>query len=298
MNQPHRTLIPRHRPGRPGACRPACRTGPRRSPWLSVLALVALLAAPTATMAQGNSIGVASSVVRSVTGNAGGAERPLSVGSDVFEAETVETGDQSNSQLMFRDETTLSIGPSSSVVLDRFVYDPGGRASTFSVRAARGALRFVSGSSRPSAYQIRTPVATIGVRGTIVDVFVQGALTIVILTEGAADVCVNGRCSGLTRPGTYLVVRAGGATEGPRPWDGSLRSIIGPVSFPLYGWHLDLDRGPRFRNEPARIGEVDQIDARDVERERPVRPPYEPPEKPPFEPPFQPFDPAERRPRG
>ncbi len=210
-------------------------------------------------------IGVAASVVRQVTGNIGGSVRDLSVGEGVFADETVETGERSNSQLLFRDETTLSIGPSSAVVLDRFVYDPGGRASTFSVRAARGALRFVSGSSRPAAYEIETPVATIGVRGTIVDVFVFEGLVIVILTEGAADVCVNGRCSGLTRPGTYLVVRAGGQVEGPRPWDGRLRSVIGPVPFPLYGWHLDLDRGERFRASPPRLDATDQLEFRDIE---------------------------------
>lgn len=250
-------------------------TAANRAPRNNLAACIGRLAALAATaaavlvltapqpLAQGQSIGVASAVVREVTGNAGGQPRQLSVGAGIFMDETIQTGAGSNSQLMFRDETTLSIGPSSAVVLDRFVYDPSGRASTFSVRAARGALRFVSGSSRPSAYQIRTPVATIGVRGTIVDVFVRSIGTVVVLSEGAADVCVNGACSGLAEAGSYLLVRPGGRVDGPLPWDGRLRSIVGSVSFPLYGWSLDLERGPRYVGEPARNSEIDQIESRD-----------------------------------
>ncbi|MEO1104406.1 MAG: FecR domain-containing protein, partial [Pseudomonadota bacterium] len=192
--------------------RNASVSSPRATRGVASLAALLLWALATSgpALAQTPPIGVASSVVRDVTGNAGGSQRQLSAGTGVFSDETIATGVQANSQLLFRDETTLSIGPSSAVVLDRFVYNPGGQASTFSVRAARGALRFVSGSSRPAAYNIETPVATIGVRGTIVDFFIQDSRVIVILTEGAVDVCVNGECFGLTRPGRYLVVRAGG----------------------------------------------------------------------------------------
>jgi ferric-dicitrate binding protein FerR (iron transport regulator) len=222
--------------------------------------LAAVVAATAPAAAEG--IGVASVVVRDVSGSAGGAPRRLDVGNEVFQDETITTARESNAQLLFLDQTSLTIGPSSDVVLDRFVFDGSRRASDFAVQATRGALRFVSGSSKSENYKIRTPVATIGVRGTIVDVFVRPGETIVILEEGASDVCVEGgRCTGLVKPGTYIVVRSGGQVEGPRGWDGSIRSVIGPVSFPLYGWHLDLDRRREFSSAEQQENLVDQLDA-------------------------------------
>jgi hypothetical protein len=224
--------------------------------------LAGALAASFAAAAAAEGIGIAAVVVRDVTGSAGGAPRVLAVGTDVFQDETITTARESNAQLLFLDQTSLTIGPSSDVMLDRFVFDGNRRASDFAVQATRGALRFVSGSSKSETYKVRTPVATIGVRGTIVDVFVRPGETIVILEEGASDVCVEGAgCTGLVQPGTYLVVRAGGRVEGPRAWDGSIRSVIGPVSFPLYGWHLDLDRRREFADTDQPSTLVDQLDA-------------------------------------
>jgi|GEM_PF-1917638 len=224
--------------------------------------LAGALAACGTTGAAAEGIGIAAVVVRDVTGSAGGAPRVLAVGTDVFQDETISTARESNAQLLFLDQTSLTIGPSSDVMLDRFVFDGNRRASDFAVQATRGALRFVSGSSKSESYKVRTPVATIGVRGTIVDVFVRPGEAIIILEEGASDVCIEGAgCTGLVQPGTYLVVRSGGKVEGPRAWDGSIRSVIGPVSFPLFGWHLDLDRRREFVDTDQPSNLVDQLDS-------------------------------------
>ncbi|MDQ0314249.1 FecR family protein [Amorphus orientalis] len=231
------------------------------TPLLAAIALVA--AGASGAAAQPDEIGVSSTVVRQVTGNAGGSVRSLSVGSGVFRDETVTTGAKSNTQILFLDETSLNIGPQSAVMLDRFVYDGSGQASDVTVEITRGALRFVSGSSRPQSYTIQTPVATIGVRGTILDIFVRPGFVIVILEEGASNVCAGSRCVGLVRPGTYLQIFPGARITGPKRWDGSLRRVLGPVSFPLYGWHMQIDDLPRYVDDPAR-NDVDQLNRRDA----------------------------------
>ncbi len=213
------------------------------------------------TASAADRVGVAAAVRKDVSGQLGGAPRALASGDSVFRNERVSTGVDSSAQLMFLDETNLSIGPSSQVVLDRFVYNPDGTVSDLGLNATKGAFRFISGSSRPQNYNINTPVATIGVRGTILDIIVEASRAIVILVEGASDVCVGGSCTGLVKPGSYVTVHAGGRVEGPRTWDGSLRRILGRTSFPLYGNRLDGDlTDPVAPDDNRSI--VDEVEAR------------------------------------
>jgi hypothetical protein len=74
------------------------------------------------------------------------------------------------------DETTINLGPNTSVVLDEFIYDPDPSNSSFVMSVTQGALRFTSGVLPDDSYKINTPVATIGIRGTIVNVVVDEEL--------------------------------------------------------------------------------------------------------------------------
>jgi Tfp pilus assembly protein FimT len=164
-------------------------------------------------------IGGATSVERDVTGALLGEERKVAQGDDVFLDETVRTAASSAAKLRFVDETDLSLGPQASVKLDRYVFNPDKTAKEMAVTMTKGAMRWVSGLSPSSAYRIRTPQATIGVRGTIFDLVADGRRTTVVLQEGAVEVCTTGSrrvCRMLTRKGDVITV-AGNAIEGPRP---------------------------------------------------------------------------------
>ena len=82
------------------------------------------------------------------------------------------------------------------------------------IRLTTGAFRFVTGHSEKTAYKISTPLATIGVRGTILDILSQRGQTIVVLQEGASRVCTTGgQCIELTQPGdTAIITSANGRT--------------------------------------------------------------------------------------
>jgi len=67
--------------------------------------------------------------------------------------------------LKFRDNSNLSVGPKSSVRLDKFVYDPNKSAGGVAVEATRGSFRFVTGSQGNGSYQVKTPYGTLGIRG-------------------------------------------------------------------------------------------------------------------------------------
>jgi hypothetical protein len=92
------------------------------------------------------------------------------------------------------------------------------------IRLTTGAFRFVTGHSQKAAYKITTSLATIGVRGTTLDILSQRARTTVVLQNGASRVCtISGQCTELTQSGdTAIITSAGGnvtlqKTNNP-PW--------------------------------------------------------------------------------
>jgi hypothetical protein len=105
----------------------------------------------------------------------------------------ITTGDGS-AYLHFIDDTVLTVGANSEVVLDKFVFD-GDRAKTATVQLVRGTLRFVTGISSHNAYQIKTPVATIGVRGTTIDTSYENDRMVFNTVDGLGVVCpTNATC--------------------------------------------------------------------------------------------------------
>jgi hypothetical protein len=115
-------------------------------------------------------IGSAASVKNQVEGVRGGQPRSLSSGSAVYSQELIRSGEASVADLVFVDRTKLSVGPKSEVRLDKFVYDPNKGSGKVVVEATRGAYRFVTGVQDHKNYELKTPYASIGVRGTIVEV--------------------------------------------------------------------------------------------------------------------------------
>ena len=132
---------------------------PRRmAPALLLVVLFALHS--TASRGQ-EAIGSATSVKPQAEANT----RTLSSGSSVYSKELVRTGDAGVADLRFHDNSNLSVGPKSSVRLDKFVYDPNKSAGGVAVEATRGSFRFVTGSQSKGSYQVKTPYGTLGIRG-------------------------------------------------------------------------------------------------------------------------------------
>jgi len=196
-------------------------------------------------------IGTAAAVKNRATGTLGTTTRQLKSGIGVFKNERVDTARDATAQLIFSDETALTVGPNSSVTLDEFVYDPSSNTGKAVINATKGAFRFISGSTDPRSYRIKTPVGTMGVRGTIVDFFflANGAL-VAILVEGAFQFTTNGippKTISVTRPGDSLIIHPDGAAQGPQRWDGTVAGKSVNISFPLFGWRAEGDRNPQWR---------------------------------------------------
>ena len=125
----------------------------------------------TATDSQGNAIGNAETVIGEVTAVRNGAKITLEAGDPVFQGDIIETETAGSAKLRFIDETLFSISEEARLALDKMVFDPETAEGETILSMLKGGFLFISGQiakTDPSDMQVVTPVATIGIRGTIV----------------------------------------------------------------------------------------------------------------------------------
>ena len=119
----------------------------------------------------------------------------------------------------FIDETRVDITEQSRLVIDEFVYDPANDIGSLSMKASLGTVRYASGQIAKRYKQnvkIRTPSATIGVRGTdfimVVDEFGGSMITLLPSCDIAGD-CFVGEISVETDAGFVILNQAFQATQ-------------------------------------------------------------------------------------
>ncbi|HEY8565465.1 MAG TPA: FecR domain-containing protein [Beijerinckiaceae bacterium] len=175
------------------------------------VALCALLAALPAGSALAQEIGTAGAVNPAATGTPPARPtRVLELGARVIHKERIRTVDGGNVQLIFIDKTTLSIGPNSDIVIDEFVYDPNTGTGRMAASMAKGVLRFVGGNtSHTGGATIKTPAATLGIRG--------GVATVTHGAEGTKAINHFGILSVATAAGTEIIRRPGFAVTVASP---------------------------------------------------------------------------------
>lgn len=196
-------------------------------------------------------IGKAVAVKNEVTGTLSEGPRRLAKGDVIHQNEVIATSKDGEGEFVLADDTKLAVGPGSKIVLDAFVYDPKNTTNgQVVVNATEGAFRFISGKSAKSAYAIKTPVTTIGVRGTIFDGYVNADGEIaLLLVQGEVDVCSQpGSCRRLRQIGSFFHIRRGGLVSGPLKWDGSFFGAVNFAhAFPFVDRRLTIDPVRRFR---------------------------------------------------
>lgn len=119
-------------------------------------------------------IGEASTTKNDVTAQLEEMLRNLRAGDAVSADERVKTGSNSATVLKFLDGSELKVGASSNVTLDKFIFNPDKSAQNVVINLTRGAMRFATGNSDARNFTLRTPVATLGIRGTIVILICDG----------------------------------------------------------------------------------------------------------------------------
>ena len=141
------------------------------------------------------------------------AERVLHVGIDVQANEVITTDADDRAQLLFLDGSSLQVGPLARLTIDKFVYDPNTKAGALAVSVTHGVFRFVGGKiSKTTPVVIKTPSATLSIRGGIMIGNVEAAKTVATFVFGIEmTVAGQGQTRFVTRPGWQVTTFAGKA---------------------------------------------------------------------------------------
>lgn len=161
-----------------------------------------------------------------------GGERTLDLDSPVYAQEKLVTGPTSNVEVRLLDETILAQGPDSTIFLDEYVYSPDPSASKLLFKMGAGTFRFLSGKivkQNPSAFELQTPMTTIGIRGTEPVAKVGPTEVIGLLSIEPGHIVEVATAKGtlqMNKPGTSINVGKGGAMSPPAPMPKALKRSI------------------------------------------------------------------------
>ncbi len=151
---------------------------------------------------------------------------PASRGAGIEKMDTVSTNSQGRFRITFNDATTVNITENSRLIIDDFVYDGNNKSKgKLGLKLALGTARYASGAvakGNAKGVSIRTPTATIAVRGTdfVMSVDEAGRSTIVLvpLCFDEKDItkinfeCPNGAIDVMTAAGVVSLTKPFQAT--------------------------------------------------------------------------------------
>jgi len=165
--------------------------------------------------------------------------------------EVIETRAESVGQFEFSDGTAFVVGPNSRFTLNTAIFG-GDRHSEL----VTGALRFVTDRAAPRRdLVVTTPVATVGIRGTVFDLFVEadGTSSVLLVRGGPVELCNRGGsgCIVITEVCDAAQIGPGGR-QGPSAWDDLFED---PEAAGLFPFSANAHRTrARFRRGVADCG--------------------------------------------
>jgi hypothetical protein len=139
--------------------------------WAGVLALWVGGAVAAEPVGQVKSLEGSASLIRA------GAEQALAGGDPLLVDDVVVTKAGAAVGIVFRDDTTLAMGPGSRLVIDRLLFQPAANQLELGLGFDKGTFSVQSGQIAklaPEKANFRTPTASLGIRGTSFLVKVDG----------------------------------------------------------------------------------------------------------------------------
>lgn len=201
----------------------------RRMSYLISSALLATLAPALQAAEQGEPIGTAGAVTPSAKAILASEERALARDVEVRFGETISTTTKGNAGLIFEDQTRLFVAENSRIEIDAYVFGGQGRID---LKLLKGVLRLASGRIGGENIKINTPVAYLGLRGTVVSVGTDANRTVIYVEDGTVDVEAGGQTITVDE-GQSLVVERDDPGTAESGWPTDLNTAVATMSAQL-----------------------------------------------------------------
>lgn len=118
-----------------------------------------------------------------------GKNRSLQRRSVIYEHDMIVTGPDASGEVVFTDSSIVTLRGGTQLKIDKYHFDPATPADNkYIAGLAKGGFRTITGlisHGHPENYQVNTPVATIGVRGTIYTLAIAGGTLSIEINQGA-----------------------------------------------------------------------------------------------------------------
>jgi len=144
---------------------------------ICVICLMMTFLLPSIVMGEDASIGKIKISKGEVVVTRSGKEMPVRIDDLLYQNDTIRTGADGAVGIIFEDNTVLSLGPQSELVINEYVFAPEKGALSMMTSMLRGTATYLSGiigRQSPESVKFQTPDATIGIRGTQFLVKVKG----------------------------------------------------------------------------------------------------------------------------
>ena len=147
------------------------RKAMRTRVYFIILILLGCLVLPAGVLqaAAQETIGVMRNATGNVTVTRDGKAFPAPAGTKLLAGDILRTGPDGSLGAILRDNSTLSLGPDSSLVIESFLFSPAEGKLGLVARLTKGTMAYLSGligKLSPESARFDTPVASIGIRGT------------------------------------------------------------------------------------------------------------------------------------
>ncbi len=142
-------------------------------------------------------------------------QRKLKRRSSIFSVDNITTGDKSKAQFSMSDGGLITLKENTEILIRNYKFNPDAGEASATLEVVSGGLRSISGLIKKSGgdYQVKTPVGSIGIRGTHFAVEVVGEDVYFAVYSGNIDVQLNDQSTlslGSTEDFTFASVNAQG----------------------------------------------------------------------------------------
>lgn len=195
--------------------------------WIAAALTSAALPTAFAQTAPTPRAGVVSAITASAPSSSN--QKTVVVGDNVVPGETLRTGPDGQLHVLFLDQSAVTLGADSELVIDTFNYDPATRQGQIRLRLNQGLLRVVGGHiSKTTATEIATPQGKVEISGGISIVNVSGNTTSATFLFGQQMRATSndGNTQTITRPGFGSTLGSQGVSTPSRTQPQQLTSLL------------------------------------------------------------------------